>query len=354
MRVGLHVHAVHLPVGRRRGCGCERWWPMKPLTPRIRTFLHRRRCFGAGARQQCLKRARVRMRCQHAARGLDAPPSPRCRDPIAEHVARRSRERRVAAASARVLPAGACSAPAHRARDVPQRRSRCPPTREGARVGRRDGADQVVDARRGLRPVDAAVLRRAAAEVAAAREVLRRARRVPSTIAGSERHEHRSAATVDLVEHLARGVVGQDGHGAAGPRCAPASGLATISCSVAPVSVSPISTAQLTGARPRYFGSSEPCMLNAPRAREREDRGRQHAPVIERKDDVGPRSPHALPTVPARSDRRACSAEPETPRPCRRRCSNQIVSPGSSRCVTTSGTSTPRARSTRRQRSPTL
>ncbi len=34
--------------------------------------------------------------------------------------------------------------------------------------------------------------------------------------------------------------------------------------------------------------------------------------------------------------------------------SNQIVSPGLSACVTTSGTSTPCASSTRRQRTPTL
>ena len=44
----------------------------------------------------------------------------------------------------------------------------------------------------------------------------------------------------------------------------PASGFSTISCSVAPVSLSPFKIAQFTGARPRYFGSSEPCMLKAP------------------------------------------------------------------------------------------
>ena len=41
----------------------------------------------------------------------------------------------------------------------------------------------------------------------------------------------------------------------------PASACAVIACRVAPVSRSPRSTAQLTGARPRYIGSSEPCML---------------------------------------------------------------------------------------------
>ena len=44
---------------------------------------------------------------------------------------------------------------------------------------------------------------------------------------------------------------------------APASGLTVISCKVAPVRSAPCSTAQLTGARPRNFGSSEPCMLYA-------------------------------------------------------------------------------------------
>ena len=41
-------------------------------------------------------------------------------------------------------------------------------------------------------------------------------------------------------------------------------GGATISCNVAPVVSSPCSTAQLIGTRPRYFGSREPCILNAP------------------------------------------------------------------------------------------
>ena len=45
----------------------------------------------------------------------------------------------------------------------------------------------------------------------------------------------------------------------------PASGFATISWSVAPVSRSPCRIAQFTGARPRYFGRSEPWRLYAPR-----------------------------------------------------------------------------------------
>ncbi len=43
-----------------------------------------------------------------------------------------------------------------------------------------------------------------------------------------------------------------------------AAGVATIWGSVAPVSRSPLITAQFTGERPRYLGRSAPCMLYAP------------------------------------------------------------------------------------------
>ena len=69
------------------------------------------------------------------------------------------------------------------------------------------------------RPVDAAVLGPAAAEIAALREVLRDARRR----AGDERRQRASSVDLrgdgDLVEHLARGVVGQDRHRLSGRRC---------------------------------------------------------------------------------------------------------------------------------------
>ena len=58
-------------------------------------------------------------------------------------------------------------------------------------------------------------------------------------------------------------------------------------CRVMPMRGSPCSTAQLIGARPRYFGSSEPCMLNAPERRQREDLRADHVPVINREDQVG-------------------------------------------------------------------
>ena len=44
----------------------------------------------------------------------------------------------------------------------------------------------------------------------------------------------------------------------------PASARFTIRCRVTPVSLSPLTSTQFSGARPRYFGSSEPCRLNAP------------------------------------------------------------------------------------------
>ncbi len=132
---------------------------------------------------------------------------------------------------------------------------------ERARVGRRDGADQVVDPRRGLGPVDAAVLGLAAAAVAALREVVRAARRVAGERSPAGCARARSRRRRRPCRTPARAV----SSGRIGTACwstiAPASGWATISCSVAPVSVSPCSTAQFVGARPRYFGSSEPCRL---------------------------------------------------------------------------------------------
>src|SRR4030066_75701 len=44
----------------------------------------------------------------------------------------------------------------------------------------------------------------------------------------------------------------------------PASGFSVMKWRVTPVSVSPLTSTQLTGARPRYFGSSEPWRFIAP------------------------------------------------------------------------------------------
>ena len=48
--------------------------------------------------------------------------------------------------------------------------------------------------------------------------------------------------------------------------------------------------AQCTGARPRYFGSSEPCMFNAPRRGSASHAALKQVAVIERKHEVRPRA----------------------------------------------------------------
>ena len=116
----------------------------------------------------------------------------------------------------------------------------------------------------------------------------------------------------------------------------PASGFSTISCSVAPVSRSPCSTAQLTGARPRYFGSSEPCMLKAPRRGGREQRRRQHAAVVEREEEVGRERLQRARAARSCGSSGAIDGEPVLARERSPRCANQTFSPGSSSCVTTS------------------
>ena len=51
---------------------------------------------------------------------------------------------------------------------------------------------------------------------------------------------------------------------AAWPTISPASGFSVMKWRVTPVSVSPFTSTQLTGALPRYFGSSEPWRFIAP------------------------------------------------------------------------------------------
>ncbi len=158
----------------------------------------------------------------------------------------------------------------------------------------------------------------------------------------------------DLVEHLARRVIGQDRH--RGLRHDVAVVGLRLSCSAAlhRFSRSPISTAQFTGARPRYFGSSDPCMLSAPMRRQREQRRPQHPPVVEREQEIGRKRRDCAQRCPARCG--SSGASRRDPVVCRRR-GHRVepdLSPGSSACVTTSGTSMPCASSTFRQRTPTL
>ena len=48
--------------------------------------------------------------------------------------------------------------------------------------------------------------------------------------------------------------------------------------------------AQWTGARPRYFGSSEPCMFSAPRLGMSSHAAAEHVAVVEGKHEIRPRA----------------------------------------------------------------
>ena len=130
----------------------------------------------------------------------------------------------------------------------------------GARIRRRDRAYQVVHRARAAAPVDGAVACGAAAEIAASLQILRpvRARCRRSGPAGAMQRQF--GRDRHLAKHLERGVIRQDRHRL----------CATIRrrrawrpwrAASRRSRCSPCSTAQLTGARPRYLGSSEPCML---------------------------------------------------------------------------------------------
>ena len=100
----------------------------------------------------------------------------------------------------------------------------------------------------------------------------------------------------DAPLHLDRRVVGPDRHRLLVQDRARGRRASVIAWSVAPVSVSPFNTAQLTGARPRNFGRSEPCMFQAPSGGSLEHLVGEQAPVVEGQDEVRPR-----PTARARS-----------------------------------------------------
>src|SRR6185312_6063858 len=134
---------------------CDRWCPMKPLTPRMSTRFMSRGLYErhGPAAEACDEFDRV----ERAAFDLEA-----------------SHAQRAAAAAIgeqrTVLRAHACRAVRAGRRD-PGGEHSCGGAgkrRERARIRRRHGADEVVDAGRALRPVDAAVLRRAAAEIRSA------------------------------------------------------------------------------------------------------------------------------------------------------------------------------------------
>ena len=134
--------------------------------------------------------------------------------------------------------------------------------RVGPGIRRRDRADR--DCARHATPqapVDGAVARGAPAKIAGRREILGLEYAPFRRSAPAARHAAPVPRPRVPCGTLRRRVVRQDRHRLLLATMAPASGLAAMACSVAPVSRSPCSTAQLTGTRPRYFGSSEPCML---------------------------------------------------------------------------------------------
>jgi hypothetical protein len=163
--------------------------------------------------------------------------------------------------------------------------------------------------------------------------------------------EHGLGGAGDLVEDRARGVVRADRHGLLADDAARIrlrrhvvqrrAGLA-LAVEHRPVDRRPAAVA----------GQQRAVHVERAARGNREQRRAEHAPVVEAEQEVGARermrstnagafassgAVHGMPKVSATSDTR----------------SNHRFSPGSSRCVTTSGTSTPWRASTRRQRAPT-
>ena len=128
------------------------------------------------------------------------------------------------------------------------------------RIGRRDCTDQIMRRDGHRPPIDGAIARAAATEVAAGGQVLLPARCGAGDQPGQAAVQRHLGGYGDLAENFDRRVIRQYRHRLL-PDDVAGIGFGAMTCNVAPVSLSPFSTAQLTGARPRYFGSSEPCML---------------------------------------------------------------------------------------------
>ena len=142
---------------------------------------------------------------------------------------------------------------------------------EGAGIGRRDGAHQVVDLAR--RPASSRCGRPRACGRRSS--CLRRGRSARSGAVPVEQRRQRrgrapcSAAAVTLPNTSTAVSSGRIGT-ASWSTMRAGVGLRRPSRAASRRSrVSPCRTAQLTGARPRYFGSSEPCMLRRRAARAR-------------------------------------------------------------------------------------
>jgi len=97
-----------------------------------------------------------------------------------------------------------------------------------------------------------------------------------------------SAATVTLLNTSSAVSSGRMGT-ACWSTMRPASGSPPSRAAWRRVSCSPLMIAQFTGTRPRYFGSREPCMLNAPRGASARSSGFQPQAVIEREQVSGAR-----------------------------------------------------------------
>ena len=241
------------------------------------------------------------------------PPPPQCAS------------RRPSRASSVGVSVGGVAASTTRVRST---RAATPPTRrERARVGRRDGADQVVDRsrRRGSsrwsRP--RACGRRSSWPRA---EVLRHARRG----AGDERGQHAVERDLGgdghLVEHLARRVVGQDRHGGLRDDVAVVGLLghvvqrgAGLALAVEHRPVDRRAAAVLRQQRSVHVERAAP--------RRREQRRLQHLPVVEREQEIRRERGDAARRGPACSDRRArpsgCRIRRRSPPPSRTRSSRR-------------------------------
>ena len=209
---------------------------------------------------------------------------------------------------------------------------------------------EVVHLPRRPRPVDPAVLRPAAAEVAAGREVERRAARACRRAAAARRAASTiSAAHGDLAEHVARGVVGQDRHrllideragvGLDRP-CVQRRARLALAVQHRPVHRH----------APAVLRQQRAVHVEGAAARDRRAAGAPASAGSRRRTGSPARSAHARDHVRRRSGRRASS----TSIPCRAAVSAHAGEPDRSRrvvaCVTTSRTSTPCASSTERHR----
>src|SRR5665213_2264699 len=143
----------------------DRWWPMKPLTPRIRT---RFMAGGTPGKTSIVLAAASVPLLERAQRfGGQHPPVALCGEHREAMAISCARIKRVARGEQALLHRRAVRAFVDKSRAC-KRDARTSDVAKRARVGRRDGAHEVVDRLRRGPPVDAPVLGRATAEIRAA------------------------------------------------------------------------------------------------------------------------------------------------------------------------------------------